>query len=115
MLLFTEQLAAHKNSPTWDFLSFQFCSPLLLLQAFLGSSFSFLSNRLPSLQTAWTGDPGRTGGVGDAGLGRQDARLRPRQEDHPQGGPQAPLLRQALRLPEAGGSLQTYPAPSDLV
>ena len=67
------------------------------------------------LQTAWTGDPRGPGGVGDAGLGGSDARLRPRQEDEPQGGPQAPLLRQALRLPEAGGSLKTYPATPDLV
>ena len=76
---------------------------------------SFLSYRLPPLQTAWTGNPGRTRGVGDAGPGGSYARLRPRPEDEPQGGPQAPLLRQALRLPEAGGSLQTYPAPPDLV
>ena len=76
---------------------------------------SEMFDRFPCFQTAWSSHQGGSGGVGDAGLGRQDARLRPRQEDHPQGGPQAPFLRQALRLPEAGGSLQTYPAPSNLV
>merc|ERR1719460_1412218 len=68
-----------------------------------------------SVQTARTSNPGGAGGVSDARLGGSDARLRPRPEDEPQGGPQAPLLRQALSLPEAGGSLKTYPAPPDLV
>ena len=108
----------HNNTSTWDFVSFQcvdFFAPLLILVIAHIHGVSFLSYRLPPFQTAWTGDPGRPRGVGDAGPGGSDARLRPRPEDEPQGGPQAPLLRQALRLPEAGGSLKTYPAPPDLV
>ena len=89
------------------------CSLVLLLQAY--AAVSFHSNRFPGLQTARTSNPGGAGGVSDARLGGSDARLRPRPEDEPQGGPQAPLLRQALSLPEAGGSLKTYPAPPDLV
>ena len=54
------------------------------------------------------------GGECDAGPDSEDAGLRARQEDEPQGSSAAPLLRSAVSLPEARGRLQAHPQTSDL-